>query len=64
MYADFEEKHGLLNHAFDVYDRMVANVDVKSKMDAYNIYIAKVANYLGVTKTRAIFQVNREIFRF
>jgi len=27
MYADFEEKYGLLNHAFEIYDRMVVNVE-------------------------------------
>ena len=26
MYAEYEEHYGLLNHAFEIYDRMVANV--------------------------------------
>jgi pre-mRNA-splicing factor SYF1 len=55
MYADFEEKYGLLNHAFDIYDRLVANVGLKDKMEAYNIYIAKISTYLGITKSRPIF---------
>jgi len=27
MYAEFEEKYGLLNHSIEVYDRMAINVD-------------------------------------
>jgi len=56
MYADYEEKYGLLNHMFEIYDRMVANVQESDKLDAYNLYIAKVAEHLGVTKTRPIFE--------
>ena len=60
MYGEFEEQYGLLNHAIEIYDRMVYNVDYTDKMEAYlifiiiryNIYIAKVAMYLGITKTR------------
>lgn len=57
MYGDFEEQYGLLNHAIEIYDRMVFNVEYKDKMQAYNIYIAKVGTYLGITKTRAVFEV-------
>jgi len=56
MYGDFEEQYGLLNHAIEIYDRMVFNVEYKDKMQAYNIYIAKVGTYLGITKTRAVFE--------
>ena len=57
MYAQYEEKYGLLNHAFEIYDRMVANVLETDKLDAYNIYIAKISHYLGITKSRPIFEV-------
>ena len=57
MNAVMEEKYGLLNHAVEVYDRMVDVVPYEQKMDALNIYIVKVAEYLGVTKTRHIFEV-------
>lgn len=63
MYADFEEKYGLLNHAFDIYDRLVANVIAKDKMEAYNIYIAKISSFLGITKSRPIFQNAIEILK-
>jgi pre-mRNA-splicing factor SYF1 len=56
MYSELEEKDGLLNHAIEILDRMVANVPDGQKVDAYNLYIAKVANYLGITKTRPIFE--------
>ena len=57
MYGEFEEQYGLLNHAIEIYDRMVFNVAESDKVVAYNIYIAKVAQYLGITKTRAVFEV-------
>ncbi|CAD8151307.1 unnamed protein product [Paramecium octaurelia] len=56
MYGEFEEQYGLLNHAIEIYDRMVFNVEYQDKMEAYNIYIAKVALYLGITKTRPVFE--------
>lgn len=56
MYGEFEEEFGLLNHAIEIYDRMVFNVEYKDKLEAYNIYISKVATYLGITKTRAVFE--------
>ncbi len=56
MYADFEENYGLINHAIEIYDRMVEELVYGEKLQAYNIYIAKVATLLGVTKTRRIFE--------
>ncbi len=64
MYAEFEEKYGLLNHSIEVYDRMAINVDPKDKMEAYTLYMAKVAEFLGITKTRAIFEVTYNISIF
>jgi len=55
MYAEFEEEYGLLNHSFEIYDRMVMNTREQDKVDAYNIYIAKISQHLGVTKSRPIF---------
>ena len=56
MYANYEETHGLINHAIEILDRMVDEVKYEDKMEAYNLYISKVADLLGVTKTRRIFQ--------
>jgi pre-mRNA-splicing factor SYF1 len=61
MYAEFEEKYGLLNHAIEIYDRMASNID--EKMLAYSIYIGKVAEFLGITKTRPIFEVKSFYFK-
>lgn len=57
MFAEFEEKFGLLNHAIEIYDHLVLKVDEKDRKNCYQIYIAKVAEFLGVTKTRPIFEV-------
>lgn len=35
---------------------MVVNLEDSDKLYAYNLYIAKVAHYLGITKTRLIFE--------
>ena len=56
MYGKFEEDYGLLNHAIEIYDRMVREVGKDEQLIAYNLYIAKVAKYLGVTKTRPVFE--------
>ena len=57
MYAEFEENYGLINHSIEIYDRMVINVPDCEKMKAYDLYIAKVAQFLGITKTRPVFEV-------
>ena len=56
MYSKFEEEYGLLNHAIEIYDRMVREIPKCEQLHAYNLYIAKVAKYLGVTKTRPVFE--------
>ena len=61
MYADFEETHGLINHAVEIYDRMVEELAYKEKLQAYDLYAAKVAGLLGVTKTRRIFEKAIEV---
>lgn len=57
MYAEFEEEYGLYSQSIEIYDRMVNSISVEEREKAYNIYIAKVAKMLGITKTRAIFEV-------
>ena len=57
MYAEMEEKYGLISHAVEIYNRMVENVPYENKEQAFYIYISKVSNFLGVTKTRTIFEV-------
>ena len=61
MFADFEEKFGLLNHAIEIYDQLVRKVPEKDQKECYQIYISKVSEFLGVTKTRAIFEVKKLI---
>ena len=56
MYANFEERFGLLNHAIEIYDRLVDRCEESNKEKFYNLYMSKVASFLGVTKTRPIFE--------
>ena len=56
MYGEFEENHGLISHAVEIYDRMVEQVTDSEKISAFELYIFKVSEYLGVTKTRPLFE--------
>lgn len=58
MYADLEEKYGLLNHAIRVLDRGCNDVPKDEKPEMYTVLVAKTATYFGITKTRNVFQVN------
>lgn len=57
MYADLEEKYGLLNHAIRILDRGCNDVPKEEKPEMYSVLISKTANYFGITKTRNVFQV-------
>jgi pre-mRNA-splicing factor SYF1 len=46
MYGEFEEEYGLLNHAIEIYDRMVFNVNYEDKMEAYTINTIDQLQYL------------------
>ena len=39
-----------------VYDRAVSSVSLEKKQELFNIYIAKAAEFFGVTKTRDIYE--------
>ena len=56
MYGEFEENFGLVAHAVEIYDRMVEKVPEKERVRAYQLYIFKVSEYLGLTKTRPLFE--------
>ena len=51
-YAKLEEEHGLMRNAMAVYQRAVETVVIDKRHELYNMYIAKAAEYFGVTKTR------------
>lgn len=57
MYAEMEEKYGLITHSIEVYDKMVENLAYEDKEKGFCVYLSKVSQYLGVTKTRSIFEV-------
>lgn len=56
MCAKFEEQHGLLNHCIETYDRMIDFVDVSRRYLFLKLYVAKVAELLGLPQTRPIFE--------
>lgn len=55
-YANAEEKYGLARHALAVYDRGTKAVPEAKRMDMYRLYIKKIEQYYGVTKTRPVFE--------
>jgi pre-mRNA-splicing factor SYF1 len=59
QYAKLEEEHGLDRHAMAIYDRATKAVTDQEKLSIYEIYIARAAEFLGVPKTRAIYEVCR-----
>ena len=56
LYAKLEEEHGLARNAMAVYDRATRAVALEQRYELYNMYIAKAAEYFGVTKTRDIYE--------
>jgi pre-mRNA-splicing factor SYF1 len=56
LYAKLEEEHGLSRNAMAVYDRAVRTVTLAQRLELYNVYIAKAAEFFGVTKTRDIYE--------
>jgi len=56
LYAKFEEAHGLARNAMAVYDRAAGAVALEKRASVYQLYIAKAAEYFGVTKTRDIYE--------
>ena len=56
LYAKLEEDHGLVRNAMSVYDRAASTVTLEQRYALFNMYIAKAAEYFGVTKTRDIYE--------
>lgn len=63
LYSEFEEKFGLFNHAIEILDRMSDEVPEKDKQKAYEIFATKVANLMGITRTRPIYEKALENFK-
>lgn len=56
QYAKLEEEHGLAKHAMKVYDQAAKALPDKEKLQMYEIYIARAAEFFGVPKTREIYE--------
>jgi pre-mRNA-splicing factor SYF1 len=63
MYSEFEEQYGLYNHAVEILDRMSDEVPENEKQRAYEAFACKVANFMGVTRTRPIYEKALENFK-
>lgn len=55
-YAKAEEEYGMARHAMLVYDRATRMVTDACRLDMYRLYIKKVEQYYGVTRTRVIYE--------
>lgn len=56
MYADLEEEFGLARHVISVYDRATRAVEEKDRFAMYSLYISKVTEFFGITRTREIYE--------
>ncbi|KAI3995305.1 hypothetical protein MKX01_032107 [Papaver californicum] len=56
QYAKLEEEHGLAKRAMKVYDQAAKALPDKEKLQMYEIYIARAAEFFGVPKTREIYE--------
>lgn len=55
-YAKAEEQYGMARHALAIYDRATRVVPEARRLDMYRLYILKVEQYYGVTKTRPVYE--------
>jgi len=55
LYAKFEEDYGLARRAMNVLSRACKAVDPKERAVMYSIYIQRVSDLFGVTKSREIY---------
>lgn len=56
LYADLEEKYGLIRHCMGILDRACKAVPNNEKCEMFKYYIKKVEDHLGVIKTREIYE--------
>ena len=57
MYAEFEEKYGLINNAMKIYDRALKDLtNNEIKFQIFNLYLAKITKYFGIIKSRQLFE--------
>ena len=55
-YAKAEEAFGLARHSLAIYDRATRIVPTTRRLDMYRLYIKKVEQFYGVTKTRPVYE--------
>jgi pre-mRNA-splicing factor SYF1 len=55
-YAKAEELYGMARHAMAIYDRATRVVPESKKLDLYRLYIKKVEQHYGITRTRPVYE--------
>ena len=57
MYADFEEKHGLLSYSMAIFDEALKNIaDDETKYLVFDVYLKKASEYYGVIRCRSLYE--------
>lgn len=56
LFAKYEEDYGTPRRAMKVYDRACNAALPTSRLEMYQIYLSRCAEFFGVTKTREIFE--------
>jgi pre-mRNA-splicing factor SYF1 len=55
-FARAEESLGMIRRALAIYDRATRAVKEESRLDAFRLYVRKVEEHLGITKTRPVYE--------
>jgi len=56
LYAQLEEKYGLMRHAMSIYDRATSNLPAESRYDLFLLYLKKAEQHYGIVRTRPIYE--------
>ena len=56
LFAQLEEKHGLMRHAMSIFDRATSSLPSEALYDVFCLYLKKAEEYYGVTRTRVIYE--------
>lgn len=62
MYANFEERYGLVSNSMRIYDRALRDIsDKDQKFEIFNLFLAKTSEFHGVTQSRDLFNRGIEL---
>lgn len=61
LYAQLEEKYGLMRRAMAIYDRACTHIEESERYGVFVMYIKKTEENFGVTRTRPIYEKAIEV---